>query len=733
MKRFLIFLLLLPVIAGAANVNLTSGMLPYTAASYDVITISGSYISSATNGILISGRVGVVLNLGTDTLEWGTAAGSSCYGIHILNSHDITINGGTIIRDQGPGQEAGEYNWGVHLESDNYNITCNGTTIITDGFNGKCVWIEPSTSTTKNLVFNHCTFTLNSNSFYGRDSYGGSALHCNSFGASLAADEFHLKICSSRVTIASQIGFMLRGRCLIFDDTINVDAQNVKWDTIYLDRGIEAPVGPSADNCYAILAREVKGGTQIYNNLITSGTNHQGCRGIMIENSIGTAALPINVHDNTLHLHSGPTGENLEGILRGLRIRSMDGILDYVNLYHNTIYATTDTIDGTPAYGQEAVALEVELWYTSSSYYTSHIRVDSNTVYARAMTGGTNTKAVGIYDNPGTDTSLSTFSYNHIYSSNIIMRLASEYYTVGCRIREFKNNTLGFLDTSLAINDSFIRHDTRTWKIGSGTSSEGNVASNDIYVNDALPTDISWSGTGNITHKRTMQIHVVDSAGYPVHYASVWMKNKNGTTSFTTTTDVNGNATGVVTYVYGAYGASTINYNPFSIGAAYLPDTTIHASFTVAGTAAGGVDTLILENTTAGQRPPQISNIQPVGADSGETDSITFTVTDDSGIVNIYLYTFAPDSVPGVNDSIHIWDTTFAAPPTSYNRPASGLSDFQWLDVGEYLMVVRAINRPDGQITTGTQSVTVSAITPPATAVNDNVVGAGVHGSEIWR
>lgn len=90
-----------------------------------------------------------------------------------------------------------------------------------------------------------------------------------------------------------------------------------------------------------------------------------------------------------------------------------------------------------------------------------------------------------------------------------------------------------------------------------------------------------------------------------------------------------------------------------------------------------------------GDASPSISDILPASGYVDSTDRITFTATDDLKIDSVTTYIWPPDSASGVNDSIHIHDTTFGTTITEYS-PNLDDYDYLWLDSGQTYIVVVA-------------------------------------------
>jgi hypothetical protein len=87
-----------PITAGSTTIVLESGDLPYTTVQDgDILQISGSEITSATNGIHIQHN-NITLDFGSDVLKFGADGSNNRWGIKLGQNDPVAtwINGGTI-------------------------------------------------------------------------------------------------------------------------------------------------------------------------------------------------------------------------------------------------------------------------------------------------------------------------------------------------------------------------------------------------------------------------------------------------------------------------------------------------------------------------------------------------------------------------------------------------------------------------------------------------------------
>lgn len=138
---------------------------------------------------------------------------------------------------------------------------------------------------------------------------------------------------------------------LLYSLDITVDARNNYYDSL----GGEGTC--SGGNAYGIFAVRWKAGS-IYDNTITSGTNHGGGRGIALEHMIATGTDTIEVYDNIADVHCGPDGYFATGSCYALRVRWG---LHNLNIHDNQWIATSDTAEATRHTGLYARGVSITM------------------------------------------------------------------------------------------------------------------------------------------------------------------------------------------------------------------------------------------------------------------------------------------------------------------------------------------------------------------------------------
>ncbi len=551
----------------------TISSLPFTASvNNDTIDLAGTKVISSSSGIRVTAS-NVVLNLGSDTIAFSSGSGVSIEGAHF-----VKVLGGTVIKSAVSGSSAR----GMTVNNA-HDLFVSGTKLIVNGHNAQCVNVVGGSSSTYNLNFDGGEWRNNSESFTSRETYSGAVFYSGSFPAT--AGLYDVRIANVNITNGPCQGIIVKGEFVIENCRITTDARNVYWDSVYLWNNIQAPVGSSADNSYLILCRNGEPGTIIRNNTLVSGTQYGGSRGIMLENCAGTPTNPIEVYNNHCTIHAGPSGENLRGVARVIRMRAIDGgATRYVRIHDNTFIGIADNNPTTKAIGEDVAVMNLGFPSSSDTCY-----VERNRFIAKSTTSGTKTKACESTYNG------SSFAHvvrnNYFSSSSTIIYLGDEYNGMGTSRFRFRGDTLTF--------DPDYTFSKKTWYIGyGGNNSLDNIAIDCKFVNGASDTNIVWyatSGSNEMTLARTVDVLVRGNNALPVSGATVTVKNNYGQTVLAGTTAANGRVSGQATYWYAADDtADSTNFSNFSLKVKKGNDS---ATVSFAVNANSAAPTATLQNT----------------------------------------------------------------------------------------------------------------------------------------
>ena len=592
-KRILVTLPLVCLLAAGvygAQINISGANdLPYTAQSGDTINLPGGELHlpasnravSVLNSTYYYGIVGgngvnnVRINFNGTTVYFDDNGGPSSThqcGVILRGSTNTTDNNsiigpGAIIRQIGPGSEAGDDNKCLIIAYDR-NTLVQDMDFVIDGDNGIAVEGQANGYNTR---FINCTFTSNSNSFNDRQyfSSGGIKLAKPNQNFLAGSGQFQYILDNCAVLNSPHFGIALYDskveikRCSVY-----VDAVNIKYDTLPCFEGGNCGVGRSSANSYSIICNFSKPGSEIHDNVITSGRNRGGARGIFVENSTTTAADPVRIYNTRLYLNAGPDGENRVGWLRGIRLRTLDAgyHLDHVYIYDNYIEGWVDNLDNTTAIGENAVMLQWGLGGPDAGY--GHLKIERNTVICRSLTGGTTGIAAGycVFEGEGIDQVNALIQNNHYYSSDYVVWPVDLNNAGSAHDLTFIGDTLSFLPPG----DSGVMTDPVTWRIGNYLQDSWDIIGRDcIYMDGASDTNIVFhnSSTHEIALEKTVKVAAVGDNGLWIDGAQITVTDGYGRNV------IFGNASGgvmsgVVTYWYESNNnPDSTNFNNFSFTA----------------------------------------------------------------------------------------------------------------------------------------------------------------------
>ncbi|MEK7775629.1 MAG: dockerin type I repeat-containing protein [Candidatus Zixiibacteriota bacterium] len=568
--------LAMPLTVLGARHTVTS--LPYAATvSYDTLDLAGTKVVGNGSGIKITGNH-VVVNLGSDTLQFGNATGTDFYGILVSSTSNVTVIGGHILRMTSTGSRID----GIKVFNSN-SLLFKGTNIAVTGHDAHCVNVEGGLSGTYNVEFNGGRWISNSESYSSREAYSGAVFVSGSMPAT--AGSFDLKLFGVRIMNGPGQGIILRGKSFVQACTLSVDAYNKYWDTVYTWN--QAPIGASWANPYCILARGIEAGSEISGNYMLSGSQRYGSRGVLFEISQGTTANPIRVFNNVIDVHEGPNKEsgNAAGNCQGFRIRGVED--SNIFIYNNSITCTVDDNATSKAYGKECRVF----YHSMGGPATQNIIVQGNVIRAVSLGGATNPYAlIAEGDNTGLN---NQFIYNRIESSGEIVKLGG--LQGACRNVFLLSDTLGFLANAVT--------DKATFSIGYyKDSSINNIARDCVYLNGARDTNIVWtnsSGDNELSLERTMTITALGNNGLPVPNATVTVRNAYGKTVLSGVTGSRGQVVGGIPYWYESEDkADSLVYNPVAIKIKIGVDS-VQTSLSLSQTSSAGSQLTLTK--TAGQ------------------------------------------------------------------------------------------------------------------------------------
>ncbi len=539
--------------------------LPYTANQMgrnysETLLVAGTNLASATNGVNITGH-DIVLNLGKDTLTFGTDGSEHVYGVNFgsaLTSYNIMIIGGWLIH----GIKNDTLSNGaacVKFQYPTHDILIRRTSMIVSGDNGRCIDYQAEARSSYNIEISGGHYWSHCRRYTSREHYDGAVIRATFTGEK---GSYNLKIHGIRIWTGPGQGIVAAGtwgsdppncRAIVYACTISVDHRN---DFYLVNEGPNHPVGHSSENPYAILFSFCAPGSAIHDNVIRSGTRYGGGRGIGVESCQGTAKNNIDIYNNDVDVHEGPNirvGEKYGSF--ALRMRSMEGQLKYIHVFKNSFIISGDPDPATKAYGHIPEALR----YSNESS-GSHIIVENNLFKAYAITPGRVESHAVTFDAVINSDSTLVIRNNRFESDHIIAKFGGFNY--GASDITMIADTLGRLEPSYRFSTFEVGHLANNWKC------TGNVMEDLVYLNGAVDKDIHLTdgGTLDIALRRTMVVQVTGRNNLPVPGAIVTATNRYGRMVVSGVTNANGIATGLVTYYYlSRTGDDSTRFNDFSI------------------------------------------------------------------------------------------------------------------------------------------------------------------------
>jgi len=393
LQAALLILVICVGLAGAATAAgevhvITSSDLPLTLDwSYenDTVRISGTKISTSGSGIYIrDGAHGVVLDFGTDTLEFGTGNGSWLYGIRNTNSthwgwnKNVKIKGGVIL----------------HGGNDNSSSCVCIETYYTDG-----LIIEDVTTIVRG-VDSRCISTVNANSHRGlyikggrhiseavgyesRDDFDGATIYVDGQDGTLNGEfPYTCKIEDAYIESIHMACFLKWGVFDVSGCTLIVDARN----DLYPPHVGSGSYLHGSTNAGGISLDYAEGGTLVRGNTILADSSYFGADvGIGMFNCKGTSGNPIIIDSNYIKIHRGLDAFYGDLNVKGVKWR---GGNEHFQFKYNTVIVTVDGDSDTEFRGPEGHAFNGQFVYFDGEPPDSFVTVENNTFQAIDVDGG---------------------------------------------------------------------------------------------------------------------------------------------------------------------------------------------------------------------------------------------------------------------------------------------------------------------------------------------------------
>lgn len=406
------------------------------------------------------------------------------------------------------------------------NITIDSVDCTVDGHNSNIVNCQGGYAYTYLVTAREGTWLNYSQSFSSRETSNSATW----FTGTLLAheDDFNCIIDNVDMLLNPHHAIISKAKNWIHKCSIMVDARNSFWDSTKLDDGILGGTGESADNSYAINARQTRGGTIIDSNYIYSGDNHQGSRGILLEDNLNVSVSDsVKCFGNKLNIHAGPSGENLKGVTRVVRARGINGTLNYMTFHDNELIGTYDKNLSTSAIGYECYGLDIG----AQGGVTNNCSFYNNIIRMRNLTPGENDSGACIKRDGSQGNNL-TYG-NTLIGSTALIKVGDPFSGTGGTGLISNLDNFQFYDTTVATGDPLVKipPNKKTFVVGGPFPACGIIVIDGAYSNGASDTAIFFESSGAVNSAqlyRSTVIYVKDLGNQPVLGATVWAIDNYG-------------------------------------------------------------------------------------------------------------------------------------------------------------------------------------------------------------
>ena len=541
--------------------------------------LSGN-LSSPTSGIRIGDNVhDILLDLGNDTITFGSAGGADNYGIGLYwNPYNIEIRGGTIIHNKGSIADSASENICIYI-GNSHDILVNNVNAVVDGIDGTCV---ANIGNTYNLEIAGGTYRSDSRVFTSRCMVSGAVIRFKAEKFLNSADDYHVKIHDISITNGPHVGISLN-KCdplnlaYIYNNYISTDGINELYPIS------DGNTCHSSGNAYGISIYSLAPGSKIHNNTIRSGSRHEGNQGILLQESQGDPDNPIEIYDNDILVSSGPTWIHPSGKVSALYWRFVPGEAGswnrYNHIYNNKFYVKVDTDTNTTNIGR--IAESVSIFFYDSCANNTFER-NRSIVIPGAIDGFTEVAAIGfgILDTtaPGFEAVKNNiFRYNYYNAPRNPVALGNSRGHPGNNIVLYRDTIdcshTGPDSTTIVfdVTGAYLNHST------------GNRLRDCVFLNQANDSDVVFSFQAytdtdslgqEVRFERTLRIIAAGNNNMPVVDADVIVTNNYGDIVFSGSTNENGYISDYITYKYLAKDPvlndniiikDSLNFNDFTI------------------------------------------------------------------------------------------------------------------------------------------------------------------------
>lgn len=535
-------------------------------ASYtnDTIRLVGTRVSTPGDGISIQTH-GVVLDLGGDTLEFGTGFGNGLYGVQINSylDYNVTIRGGTILHGGGiSGADTSRGCVCLKLQGSS-GLLVSGTNMIIRGVDSRCIG-STNYQGNKNVEIVGGRYRSEGIGYYSRDLFRSAIMLLDAPSHSLIGADYNWKIHDLVIENSIHAAIRCEGLTFIYGCSITVDARNDLYEYP------QSEWAHGSANSGGISGSDWAAGSRIHDNVILADSNYSGFDvGIMMESADGTASSPIHIYNNYIEGHRGLDAHYGYMNCKGMKYRARN---KHVRIYNNTFKVKADGNPGTTFRGPTCAAMEVLSVAMSEIQLDSFVVIEDNYFEGFDVDGGSDeacgvrleVQTGGIHTWSGAG---NVWRRNHLKSNRTIYNMANQY-DHGC----------GYFLATNDVAESFPTvYDFATFRLGRYEDrSVSNVFRDLTYLGHASGDGIVMvpgSDDADIRIECTAQIQVKGINNLPIDNAHVTVVDNYGNTVFTGYANEFGRATFPATYRYESnYSSDSTSFSPLQVTARYGED-----------------------------------------------------------------------------------------------------------------------------------------------------------------
>lgn len=660
MKRIFLFAVFCAcMVAGSAGAGqlrvITS--LPYTTqGNDDTIEISGSKLTSATNGILISHERILIRANGVDSIVCGTGGSGSNYCIQSLTGDSFRVYGMNLFCGTSTSTHAACISTGsVHdFLIDSCYLFVSGTDAHGHNFSAGGNQVYYNTRYRKTRVETNSETYTSRHDLTGALMYG-TANNLANFTSGNA--RWCLKFDSCSFIGSPSQGILARAAPIqMYMCTIIVDCRNT-------------PLPTQTGNCYSLMLRGSKHGrdssgafdSYIRKCVFQSGSTYLGSRHIHIQGaSRGAIGRPFYIDSNIFIGHNGDLADGASHYTIQFENES-GGSGKYFSVNNNTFTVAIDGSSGTSYRHVEGTAINIRMAATDSG---NVIRNNHFTIYS--ADGGGRVAAAMSIDNGGTG----GFNGGRITSYGNKIRTGGAAYWHGFEYAFYTGQMMYEADTvSRPANDSCITTGTGAtyypmlatygrWNCANSTTAQDtSIYIKDLvitngFTEDSLKRECGHGAEERFFFVRTLLATATDTLGNVLNGARVTVKDNTGATRWVRNTNSSGQTSDSVIYKRWSHVGNNANpdttgYNPMTIigwydfdgdavednGEADTNTLTIaqgsqSTTLIIRGNIGGGtpVDTTVTIVTPSGTTVNEGQNVSLVISRNVSTSSASYTV-----------------------------------------------------------------------------------------------------------